>query len=212
MLLEQTKAFQKLPKGLLCDPHDRRPFALAWFFVNPQHHLVFTNEWPNEPFVRIKTCSKGVKDYVELIRGIEKGDNQLGLPLENVVWRIMDPSFGKTKSAVSGRTLQQDFAMEGMWFDCTVDNTIEAGHLAVKERLRDPPQLFCTPHCQNIIDAMLHYRHAEFKRQEAFRVNEKPSEDYKDFADLVRYAVMFNPTYFTTDIPPTEGLSGMGIE
>lgn len=214
MTEDQWKAFDSYPKGLVVDPADRKPFAMAWFAITPRDHYIIFEEWPKGEFVRMKSSDKGVADYVSIIRAIEAGDNHLERPITNVIWRIMDPSFGKSKSAATGRTLQDDFSVQGIWFDCTVQNDIPSGHLAVKERLKDPPTLFFTPNCKNAIQAMLRYAHDEYRRDEPLRTKEKPKEDYKDFADVVRYLVMYDPWYFvpgaavgnTLEIPRNMGL------
>lgn len=181
---------------MCCDPADRKPFAMAWFAVTPRDHYILFEEWPKTEFVRQRSSDKGVSEYCSIIKAIEDGDNSTERPLKNVFWRIMDPSFGKSKSAATGRTLQDDFALQGLWFDCTVDNDIPSGHLAVKERLKDPATLFFTPNCKNLIQAMLRYAHEEYRRDEPLRVKEKPKEDYKDFADVVRYLVKYDPWFF----------------
>ena len=169
---------------------------MAWFVITPRDHLVWIDEWPTRPYLEFRESNMGLQDYVELIERVERGDNQLDRPLENVFFRILDPNFGKTKSAITGRTLQDDFAAAGLVFDCRIDDKIEAGHLAVKERLRDPPTLFFLPHCKNLIHSMQRYCWDEFK-QERRLGKETPSNDYKDFPDLVRYACMYDPRYFS---------------
>ena len=52
--------------GLAVDPHDRIPFAVARFVINPANDLIFFDEWPREPFEEMRSSSYTLEDYATL--------------------------------------------------------------------------------------------------------------------------------------------------
>lgn len=190
------------PKGLVVDPHTRKPFAMGWFMVTPQNDIVFFKEWPITPFYDT-TNSMSVPQYAELIKREEEG-----IPggSSSVVWRILDPNYGRTNTVYTGRTLEEEFDNEGLVFDCQVDNDIETGHLAVRRRLMydkkkpisttNRPTLFFGHHLKNFTQAFLHYQYVDPSRRTDRDPKESPKEKWKDFVDLVRYVCMYDPQYY----------------
>lgn len=170
---------------------------MIYFAVDPRDRIIIFDEWPRTPFHETPSPTFGVEGYANLIKGIEAGDNTYERPYKGVVWRILDPLFGRSKSASSGRSLQDEFSDHLLAFDCTVDNDITAGHLAVRQLLDEPARLFVTPNCRNVIMAFERYVFDEFKRNaDELRKNEKPREEWKDAMDVVRYMAMSAPRWF----------------
>lgn len=170
---------------------------MIWFAVDPRNRILVMEEWPPTSFHDTPSPHFGVAGYADLIKATEAGDNHHEHPITNVVWRILDPSFGRTRSASSGRSLQDEFSDFHLSFDCTVDNDVTAGHLAVRQLLDDPARLFVTPNCRNVIQSFERYVYAEYtKNSDELRKKEAPREEYKDAMDVVRYLAMSNVFYF----------------
>lgn len=188
--------------------HDRKPWALGWFALNARDEMIFFEEWPEQELSMATAPSFGTEGYKKMIEAIEGGQNSWCRPMQNVVWRIMDPNFGSTRQAATGQTLQGELSNLGMWFDCSVLNDIPSGHLAVRERM-DTNRLFFTPNCQNFIHSLERYVYDEFRRGSSLNVKETPREEYKDFPDLVRYAVKSYPYYYNPCLPGLDEVTEM---
>lgn len=191
-----------VPKGMVVDPHDKRPFAIAWFYVDAEGAIVFFKEWPTDLHSDWKTCTYGPQDYVTHIQAEEEKEG-----IKPVIWRLMDPNFGRSRKITSTETLEDQMCRFGLPFDTRIDDSIPDGHLAVKDLLRydrtkpivagmNQPHFYCTPNCINIDWSFEHYCWMESRRSDGRGVREKPGEIGKDFMDVVRYAALFHPGYF----------------
>ena len=196
------------PGFLVVDPHDRKPFAMGWGIVTPLDETIFLDEWPNFDFVKTKSFKAGVDEYLRIIHDKEReiwktvtegtaaGVEEAIEP--NVALRIMDPNFGRTPKAGTGRSLVDEFADRGMWFDSTVDDNLESGHLAVRTDLEND-KLFFMPNCSNLIKSMENYTWDEYRGKTDRSAKEQPKDRYKDFADVVRYARKYPVCYEDPD-------------
>lgn len=198
---QEWELFQRYPKYMVVDPHDRKPFACIWGYVNPLNHFHIFQEWPETEYWETTNQRMGVERYLELWRSIEGGDNYHERPFGNMLWFVMDPQYGKTPDARSeGHTLQYDFSEIGRDFDCTVSNDITSGHMAVRARLMEPARLFITPNCKNTILSFRRYNYDEYRQQQSTRhQKEVPREEYKDFMDCVRYLCKSEIQYVDRD-------------
>lgn len=185
------------PVGCVMDPHGRRPFMIGWFVITPEGQRHWLAEWPDDFMIhQCRSWEWGVEEYARRIREIEAGDNNLGLVLGHVEWRVIDPQFGRSKSPETGRTLQEAFLADAdMYFDTNVENDIDAGHLAVKEALRRSLLSF-DPGCKNLIKAMESYTWDEYRDKGDRPAKEKPAELHKDPADVVRYGQMYEAGFY----------------
>lgn len=195
-----------------------------------------TKGWPSNVhgplwFHEVDNWDWGISGYLEEIHRIEKGDNYHGLNIrKQKVWDLMDPNMGKSPSIATSRSLRDDMAsswlrdggcldqsgiadieksqvIEGILFDCEINDSLDQGHLIVKQRLSyneneplslsNAPSLWFTPNCRNLVHQMNHYTwqdHRGFQMDEK-PFKEKPVEKYKDGPDLVRYVVMKEPVW-----------------
>lgn len=173
------------PRFCVLDPHDRRPFALGWYAVDPMNRLWVYDEYPNTPFHKITSTDLKTSDFATVIR------NKEGRSV--VAKRIIDRRYGFRRQTQSGTTIQEDLREFDLWFHPSYDDAqggIEAGHIAVKDylgRKDQEPRIFIMEHCTNHIYAMTHYVYDEHTG--------KPKEHAKDFADLMRYMAMERVTY-----------------
>jgi hypothetical protein len=195
--MAENKDWRTYPGFCVVDPHDRKPFAIAWGVVTPRDQMVFIDEWPNVDFIRQKSWRASTPEYAETIRNKERNlwmtmtDASAAYVGEerpaNIMWRIMDPNFGRTPKAGTGRTLEDEFCDFDLNFDTSVDDDVEEGHIVVKRDLYEKRLLFLD-NCTNTIKAMESYVWDEYRGKTDRSPKEKPKDKYKDFADLVRYA------------------------
>lgn len=178
-----------VPKGLVIDPHDRRPFAMAWFLVTPSNEIVFFHEWPDFEFHRAKSCDLDVPAYADLIRRTEA---DLGI---TITWRLMDPNYGVSRRVISNESIRDAFDRQRLSFDTDIDDKVADGHTAVKQLLNED-RLFLVPECRNLLFAFRFYCWKEDADKSGLVAREQPAEIGKDFADLVRYAAMRGCRYF----------------
>jgi phage terminase large subunit-like protein len=195
----------KVPDGVqlqyyqVCDPHDRKPFAMGWYGVDSTGDIYILDEWPNESYHIMKSCSKTVQDYADIIKGKEK---TFGEP-----YYIIDARYGNRKSVQTGDTIRDEFDEHGIHYSnsYTDDNaSITAGHDKVKQLLRydtkqpisstNRPKLYVLDTCKNHIYGFLHYTYGNYKDPDKGGL-EKVEEKYKDFMDCIRYMVSDNPQY-----------------
>ena len=177
--------------GIAVDPHDRLPFAIAWFAVTPGDDIVFYDEWPRTPFEEMKQCDKTVQDYAELI-----------LQERTPTWRVMDPNYGRRRSLSSGLSIADEFQLRGLAFDTSVTDDLAAGHKRVQEYLAwdrekpldhtNQPKLYFLRRCRNLIKGFQNYVWDDWKGKiaEGKAAKQKPKEAFKHFPDCVRYAIM----------------------
>lgn len=186
-LIKNEEDFAKYPKGLSIDPHDKKPFAMIWFAINPRNQMIIFDEWPNSPYYDYRD-QHHLGDYARII-----GEKEAKIPggEGSIKWRFLDPRFGRTPSVVSGKNMEDDFVDYGLLFETRYTDSIEVGHMAVREKLAKgnlgQPSLFILNNCQNTHDAMMRYSHDE--KGEGVR------EEFKDFADALRYAVVPDPQW-----------------
>lgn len=179
------------PWGLSVDPHDRLPFAMGFYYVTPGNDIVFRHEWPTEDFNELRSCDMTVDNYVHVIQSFP-----------HTSFRQMDPNYGRRADVQTGLTIAEMFQVKGLFFNTRIVDDIAAGHKAVRDRLaydkeRDmgpdnQPKIYIHRSCRNIIKAFHNYIWDEWKGRiaEGKSPKQKPKEDYKHFADVVRYACM----------------------
>lgn len=182
------------------DPHDAKPWAMAWFIADKTGAGYCVDEYPNRNFNEMVSDDKTYDDYAGVIRQKEEAlEDIYGV---KVYRRIIDPNYGnKTirkadrEGGQSSTTIKKEMARRGIYFRDGID-IIEDGHLKVREKLdyktaasgeiTKQPQFLITDNCPNM------GRHlSRYSRDENGNIEEK----YKDFCDLTRYFWMSNPRY-----------------
>lgn len=191
-----------------CDPHDRKPFALGWYIVDKYGFRYCIDEWPNEYFHKMKSCSLTIPDYVEIIKEKEE---KWGQPFI----RIIDARYGNRRQITSeGDTIRDLFDDNGIHYQnsCTEDcGSIASGHNMIKGWLKHAegmdPGFFILEKCINHTYSFAHYSHENKKRGYDKAPTEKVSDKYKDFIDLTRYFAMEKPKYI--DKPQDNGYNSI---
>lgn len=188
--------------GVTVDPHDRRPFALIFWFVDPNGDIFIYKNYPILPMPEIKSCDLTVKNYADMIK-----DEQDSLPLKKITYFFGDPNKFPTPRKTqlhAGQTLIDDFALEGLYFDVKINDNIAEGHRTVRSEylyydIKQPcsatnkPKIYISDACMNVHQSMMKYTWDEKKSKEL--ASEVPHEKYKDFADCVRYTCIKHPIW-----------------
>ncbi len=173
------------------DPASGKPMSVLWAYVNGRKDLVIFDEWPDFQHHGAKDPNMTVKDYVQVFQTREGG--------RYIQARILDRRFGNTRHKPGEPTLKEDFATLGVDYldSYQVDGKeeVETGINIVREYLQydktkpidalNSPRLKITSNCTNTILAM--------ERWGRDPKTGKPKEDYKDFADCVRYLCAARP-------------------
>lgn len=211
----------------VCDPHDRKPYALGWYFVTPQEKAYCFDEYPNEPFHNLKSSRLTVADYAQIIRAKEAEHRLTDRPIT----RIIDARFAPKPSAQTGTTVRDMFDSHGLHFlNSYTDNggSIAQGHDLVRNWLQlkadGKPSLQIFDTCFNHIYGFEHYTYDDYLHPEEQGVREKVKDVHKDFMDLVRYFLGDDPRCYVTPtdashtdttVPPErwkrEGVSAYGF-
>lgn len=173
------------------DPAIGKPLAVIWAYVDPTKTIHIYDEWPEQDFEGMKDSNMTVTDYANLFKTREGG--------KRIQQRILDRHFGNVRRTLGGSTLKEEFDNVGIEFtdSYTMDPQVEVetGILKVKEYLRydvnkpldalNRPKIIISPTCKNTIQS--------FERWSRNPDTGKAKEEFKDFADLVRYLVMAEP-------------------
>lgn len=180
------------------DPHDRKPWAIAWFAVFPNDDVIAIAEWP--PFSFKDTVTSPVFDPEEYREIILSAEEEVGKRANN---RLIDPNFGNSpKDIRTGKTIVQ--MLGGNCRGCKAPtcshslnfenppDSIPEGHTLVRRAIGDQekglrPKIYALKEsCPNFCYGMRHYGYRE-NRDHSKGVSEKPELIHKDFSDLVRY-------------------------
>ncbi len=212
---------------LIVDPHDRKPYAMAWIATFPNGDAITLAEWPDEgypPFRDIKDSPVvDIDDYREIILATEK---ELGKTPER---RLIDPNFGNApKAGANGKTVSELF--NASCRACAKDakpcshrisfkdppNNIPEGHTLVRAAIGNleegkRPKFYVLDHCKNMIYAMGHYGYKENPLGSEKGPSEKPELVHKDFCDLPRYFYLYGADrYQEATAGPTVTRMGVG--
>ena len=190
------------------DPHDRKPWACAWFAVFPQNDVVTIAEWPPLDFHAAKSSPiTDIESYRDMILETEA---DIGFP----IWRrIMDPNFGAAPKSGTGESVMDMLRKpcrsclaagdrEAAHTGCKhrliymgAPNEIREGHMLVRSAVGDPakqvrPKFYTMKDaCPNMNYGMRRYAYREEKNP-LKALSENPQYILKDFPDLPRY--LFN--------------------
>ncbi len=176
------------------DPAIGKPMACLWAYVNATGTIHVYDEHPIDcEFQGARDANLTVSDYAKLFKEREHGRKN--------ITRILDRHFGNARRTLGGLSLIQEFGDAGIdFFDSytvgDVSAEVETGISKIKSYLAfdrtkpqdalNRPRLVISPTCKNTIAAL--------ERWSRDPKTGKPKDEYKDFADCVRYLVMANPT------------------
>jgi len=191
------------------DPAGSKNWAMLWVAVDAAGTWWVYREWPDyddwalpgntaegKPGPAQKGSKKGIKDYVEMIKGME-GD-------EVIFERFIDPRLGaaEKQSEDGATTIISDLDDQGMTVLPAPGVDIENGIQLVNNLLSydeskpidsmNAPKLYISDRCQNFIYAMAEYT-GQGGRNEAT----------KDFVDLARYLAVSDVQFIDASAKPT---------
>lgn len=87
------------------DPHDQKPYAVAWFAVYPNDDVICFQEWPPFDFAACKNSPvTELEEYRAILLGL---DDAVGREVDG---HLMDKLFGNTPGKGTSRTLRKMFA------------------------------------------------------------------------------------------------------
>ena len=173
----------------IVDPAVDKPFACIWGYPERDGTFSQIDEWPNEDFYKMRQCDLGIQDYARIFRHKEQG--------WNIKRRIIDRHFAEVRSLQTKHTLREDFEKIGFKFEPSYQaaEEVDTGILKVRSYLNynskkpidsvNRPRYIVGPNCLNTIKG--------FQRWSFDIRTGKPKDEYKDFVDCVRYALMADP-------------------
>ncbi len=190
--------------GVTVDPADGKPYAILWWWVDPQGHIVFDDEWPKEDWLTVlktKPPLPKMQDYARIFKDYEKGK-----PFE---FRIMDRHFGNNRNVLTGKTLIEDYSsLYDVDFSPSynTENEIGIGILKVLEYLQydknqpltamNVPRMYFKRRVKNTIKSVEKW--ARKIDPEKFVPMPDRDSPWKDFCDGVRYTAMRQPEVYHT--------------
>ena len=177
-----------VPRVLVVDPHHSKPTCLVWAAVYGEgdaRSFIIYREWPTQDITKAGVPRLTIHDLAGEIKALEGK--------EKVEWRKADPQFGVQHAKVHGiqyPSFQEEMAAYELFFDTDVDNNIERGIQKLRDAFRvspetNKPRVLVMSNCSNTIRALNYWAYEGLDRGRL-----KPSEHYKDFADIVRYMLM----------------------
>ena len=165
---------------------------MIWAALSETGILTIYEESPHIQFQGAKDSDMTVAMYAEAFKA-QEGHYRPAV-------RILDRHFGNQRRTMGGLTLKQEFGEVGIDFEdsysiADASSEVETGILKVKDLLRynkaiplsnlNRPRLQVFKSCTNTIHAL--------ERWSRDPKTGKPKEEYKDFADCVRYLAMSGP-------------------
>ena len=197
----------------IVDPHDRKPFAIAWYAVFPNQDKVCIAEWPEGNFYKMKSSSVSIDEYRHIMIETEK---QLG-HIADI--NLEDPNFGNTPK-LNGKTFKQ--LMAGPCDACSLSDKflVECPHSIafldppdsnalgislVKQELGNPhkgirPKLYFMRHCINSINSHKYWYYVE-NQKESKGLSEILADEFSDFCVLTKYGALSRWAYQEAPAP-----------
>lgn len=199
-LIDDFDYSDKTQYQVICviDPHDRRYPAIGWYAIDRAGQYYIVHEWPNlqefngRYYDDLGDTRYTFKEITAVIKRVEE-ENKM-----NVVWRKIDPNKGKTPYGNTGLTVQEEFEVEGMYFDADVNDDRAVGHNIVRDLLKvgnfNKPRLQVCKSCNNHRWSFMRYMYDDYTGKRAYK--KSASEDVldkgKDFMDIIRYFAVGN--------------------
>jgi hypothetical protein len=191
-VIPPTEIPPDIPRLLCVDPHHSRPPCCVWFAVfDDGERLIAYREWPTDDVEKAGPRAITNHDLAGLIKSLEGR--------EDVKWRLCDPTFGRAHAKVLGQSFDsfvESMAAYDLHFDDRVDNDVDRGIQKLRDAFRlssitNRPRLSIMSHLKNVQNSLLLWSYKELDSG-TLKVGEK----FKDFADVVRYACMYDmPTF-----------------
>lgn len=193
------------PVWFVLDPADAREQHGIWAALDPFDNIYIFNE----------LVQKGT--IWETSKTILQWERANGVHSDSVI-RILDPNKGNSPSASTGLKMVNEFATHAVYFTADVNDDIQLGHIAVREKLawdktkpisstNHPKLYFLRDSTRESMRQMMSYVFDEWKGKGAGEKSrkEKPKDINKDLPDCIRYLVMSDPHWYKDDSHPILG-------
>jgi hypothetical protein len=186
--------------GMTIDPAQGKPFAISWWWVEPNGTIVFDSEWPETDWTKTTDTDMKLVDYCMLFKRVEGG--------RRMEWRILDRHYGNNRNILTGKTMKQDFYDLGFDFQNSYncEEEVDTGIRKVIEYLSydkskpidsvNTPRVFFKKRCHNIQRSMTKW----CRKKDSYEPDKMSV--YKDFADTVRYTCMMQPEPYVPIVKP----------
>jgi len=127
---------------------------------------------------------------------------------------VMDPNKGLTKTGLTNQTIRDEYAKTGLKCRTNIADDLDFGHKKVQQLLYfdreryisdggmvedNHPRLFVFRRCRNIISALSKYGFKTEGEGVAKSLTSRVEQDFKDFADVVRYRAVSMKAYSNPD-------------
>lgn len=233
---QRIKRYPELPLyytyRFVMDPHDRKPPCCIWLRMDRWGRIEVFREWPSwddhqfggKKFVDIKDSGNyTIDDFVRFWLEIEREYSISSHRIDDVI----DPNFGNKINRNTGTLVYQDYMIAServsqqlkinrtYSFIRNAEDSLPKGHKEIKEWLKPGPdgdlRLVIGSDCRNMDLAMRRYQWKDEtqKREEIHGISEDVEERFKDFIDLLRYALVV-PWSYTP--PPKFKFSIEGVD
>jgi len=185
------------------DPHDRRPPAAIWLGVDTTDDWWVVDEWPSQPFHKIKNTDLTIKQIADIIKAKE---SDMGI---SPSMRFMDPNWFNKVYPNSRLTVSEEYRQHGIKFtgiesfgDFPKGVFESTARKLLRERMffdknkplssTNHPKLYILRHCHNVIYGFRHYLWDEYSGRISDKrdVSERPQKRNKCFPNLLEYACM----------------------
>ncbi len=191
--------------GQAVDPHHVRPPAVIWYKISPWGVFHIYREYPAGDFTSLTSGGAPPSELAVIFRNIEGA--------EPPNFRVADPRFGKAEGSYHGEAMTswaERMAEAGLFYDTRVPGIgrVETGEQKIVEMLRydrnfpvsptNTPKILIHDTCPNMIAALENYGLIG-ERDPVKGFPEKRSEEFKDFLDTLRYAVLYGTPATETD-------------
>jgi hypothetical protein len=206
-------------KYMVLDPAGRKNWFICWVAIDESDTWFVYREWPDSNVgdwakwhggkwssgEAAKGLGYGIKDYVELITGMESETN------DTIFERLIDPRLGAAKyqTQEGASSIIEDLSDAGLVFIPAPGIDIEDGLQALQTKMSynkkkpidsiNRPHFYISDRCQNIISALQEYT-AEGGQEEA----------WKDPIDVIRYLAVSGANYVSPDSMKTKVVSQGG--
>jgi hypothetical protein len=192
--IEPFKIPEKWPRVCVIDPHPRKPVAVLWAAIDPHNRVIVYRDLFDRRLTTIKDVANRIKE-LEGWKWSDLGNKYAKVPeTENIACRVIDDS-SKQPDRITGDTVFNRFATEGIGCSLANKKNAEAGYDAIKAALKmrnewDQPGLVVFNNCKTVKQNFLNFVWDEWatsKQRETKEQKQEVRKNNDDMIDDIRY-------------------------